>query len=106
MALSCPQKRTARRVASYERLWFGKSIIRSNRLPPGGNSDRNWNQHRSAIKPGLERSDDLGQFPFNLTINAHQTNLSDVRSIASDISIDFSFTRLRRFVRCTQCRQL
>lgn len=27
MALSCPQNRTARRVRSYERLWFGNSIM-------------------------------------------------------------------------------
>ena len=26
MALSDPQKRTARRVGSYDRLWFGKLI--------------------------------------------------------------------------------
>jgi hypothetical protein len=35
MALSCPQNRTARRVGSKTRLWFGKLIIRA-RLPSIG----------------------------------------------------------------------
>jgi hypothetical protein len=43
-ALSCPQNRTARRVSSYERLWFGKSItglIGSSSIHRRSDRDRN-----------------------------------------------------------------
>jgi len=53
MALSCPQKRTARRVWSYERLWFGKSITRRT-LIRSSHSYRDWNQRTFIAEHSLQ----------------------------------------------------
>jgi hypothetical protein len=100
IALSCPQNRTARRVWSYDRLWFGKSItglITSSH----DDSDRDRNEQTIAVDCGLQRSfrrnDDLathppqqldafGPLPFSATMkaqriyHAHWVNLTDIRS--------------------------
>jgi len=56
MALSYPQNRTARRVWSYERLWFGKSITRSGPIKPSRvhDSDRNRNQQAVIVEHALQ----------------------------------------------------
>jgi hypothetical protein len=57
IALSCPQNRTARRVWSYDRLWFGKSITRLIALSPArDDSDRDRNERTVVVDGGLQRS--------------------------------------------------
>lgn len=57
MALSYPQKRTARRVWSYDRLWFGKSITRGTLIrssPAHDRSYRDWNQRTFIVEHSLQ----------------------------------------------------
>jgi hypothetical protein len=57
IALSCPQNRTARRVWSYDRLWFGKSITRLiTSSPVRDRSDRDRNLRNIMFNYGLQRS--------------------------------------------------
>ena len=55
-ALSCPQNLTARRVGSYERLWFGKSITGLGPFessPVHDRPDRDWNQQTVIVEYAL-----------------------------------------------------
>ena len=63
IALSCPQNRTTRREASYERLWFGKSIMSARSFwPIGDNPDRDQNAPR--LKQARRGCNDLLPQPF------------------------------------------
>jgi hypothetical protein len=84
IALSYPQNRTARRVWSYERLWFGKSITRL--IASSAVHDRyDWNERTVTVDCRLQcslcRNNDLathspwpldafGPLPFNAMMEA------------------------------------
>src|ERR1700730_5087712 len=96
IALSDPQNRTARRVGSYDRLWFGKSITSSKRCPAIGNHpdfSRDW-LIESALQCSFRRVNNagadlpkrfhtFGPLPLNAAMDAqriygtHQGNPAD-----------------------------
>jgi hypothetical protein len=57
MALSDPQKCTARRVGSYDRLWFGKSITSNHAVSP-------HQSFANAVATADAPEHDAGAFPW------------------------------------------
>jgi hypothetical protein len=87
MALSYPQNRTARRVWSYERLWFGKSITRRTLIrssPVHDRSYRDWNQRTFIAEHSLQYSLDRhdNSVKVNRIFVSHWVNLVDTLSCA------------------------